>query len=353
MDTSIMDTLSRRQFGALGVLATLAAAGCGGDERPASSGRTAVTYLTGLGATGRESFAWVAVAKGFFTEQGLDVTVQPGAAGDSNNQLLTAGRAQFASVEASGMVIRYAAGGAERTGFQIVAAIQQTTLSSLIALQSSGIREPRDLVGRKVVGVTGGAPEKLFPGYAKLAGFDNTKVTWTPAQANQINAAIAGKQADAAALFLPAEPGLRKAANGAPTVILPYAKYLPDLLGSVLITSKKLITEQPELVRGFTAGLLKGLAYTIAHPDEAAAILARAEPGLDKAIAAQEVTLMKPYVVPQDPAAQIGALDKTRIDRGLTVLQSVGLIRPGVTAADVMNDTFLPSATLAPATKPS
>ena len=54
-----------------------------------------VTYLTGLGAFGREAFAWVAAAKGYFRDAGLEVTIVPGAAGDENLKKIAAGTAQF------------------------------------------------------------------------------------------------------------------------------------------------------------------------------------------------------------------------------------------------------------------
>jgi NitT/TauT family transport system substrate-binding protein len=343
-------TLSRRQFGAIGALtalSTLAVDGCTADEpRRSAPSLDAVTYLTGFGAAGRESYAWVAEAKGFFAEQGLKVTIALGAAGDVNNELIAADKAQFAAVDASGAFVRYAKGlagtaTALNTSFQIVCAVQQSTLISLIALQRSGIRAPHDLQGRTVVGATGAAPQKLFPAYAKLAHFDDTRVAWKTVQPNQISPLVVSGKADAGALFVVAEPGLRKAAHGAETVVLPYKRYMPDLFGTVLVTQKKLIAQKPDLVRRFTGALLKGLAYAIEHPAEAAAILVQAQPSQDRAIAAQEVTLMKPYVLPQDAGAVIGTMNPKQVDGTISLLQSVSLIKPGITAGDIVNDGFL------------
>jgi NitT/TauT family transport system substrate-binding protein len=109
----------------------------------------------------------------------------------------------------------------------------------------------------------------------------------------------------------------------------------------VLVTQKKLIAQKPDLVRRFTGALLKGLAYAIEHPAEAAAILVQAQPSQDRAIAAQEVTLMKPYVLPQDAGAVIGTMNPKQVDGTISLLQSVSLIKPGITAGDIVNDGFL------------
>ncbi len=53
--------------------------GCGGDKPGGRSGRglDEVTYVTAMGTTGREAFAWVADTKGFFKAEGLKVKIEP------------------------------------------------------------------------------------------------------------------------------------------------------------------------------------------------------------------------------------------------------------------------------------
>jgi NitT/TauT family transport system substrate-binding protein len=60
-------------------------AGCGsGSPPPRQQTARPVTYLTGFGTFGREGYAWVAGAKGYFRDAGLRVNILPGAAGDAN-----------------------------------------------------------------------------------------------------------------------------------------------------------------------------------------------------------------------------------------------------------------------------
>jgi NitT/TauT family transport system substrate-binding protein len=300
-----------------------------------------VTYLTGFGTAGRESHAWVALAKGFFRDVGLEVTIQPGAAGDANHQLLAAGRAQFAAVDASGAFTRFGRG--VDTSFQIVAAVQQQTLLSIVALEGGGIRSPRDLEGRTVGVATGAAPRTIFPAYARLADVDAARVRFVDSTPAALTSLLVAGQVDGIGLFAVGTPGVEKAANGRKTVVLPYSTYLTDLFGTVLVASKSLIDRDPDLVRRFTGALLKGLVYALDHPDEAGAILHQAEPATDAAVTAAEMTLMRPYALPGRGVA-VGVLEPPRVARTIALLQSAGMFTDAFTPEQIVRTDLLGAA---------
>jgi len=325
-------SLTRRALG-IGALAGGAAAvgllgGCGSDKRKVSgSAPDKVTYLTSFGLNGREGYAHVANAKGFFAGAGLDVQIRAGAAADSNNSLIASGKAQFAAVDSSGAFIRYAnkSGKGVDKGFQVVAGIHQRTLMSLISLDLWGITSPRGLEGRKVAGVAGSAIEKMWPAYARLAGVDAQKVHWQHAEATELPGLLATGQVVAVALFALAAGGVEKVAQGSRAVVLGYDEYLGDLFGNVLICSETLAAGNPDLVRRFTGALLNGLVYAVSNPGESARILKQAVPTTDVAVAAGELERMRNYILP--PAGHpVGYLDMAAAARMVASLQSNGLI---------------------------
>jgi len=91
------------------VATALTTAGCN-SSTPAPQSNSAkpdkVTFVTAFGAVGRDALAWVAKEKGYFAEQNLDVTIQLGAGTDPNLTALTAGQAQFASIDMTGVMIQ-------------------------------------------------------------------------------------------------------------------------------------------------------------------------------------------------------------------------------------------------------
>ncbi|GAA2697364.1 ABC transporter substrate-binding protein [Actinoplanes palleronii] len=308
--------------------------GCG-DSGGGSSSGDKVTYLTAFGAVGRDAFAWVAQEKGYFRDAGLDVTIRLGAATGENLKVLAAGQAQFANLDLTGTWIL--AGKGEYPDVRAIAAIHQQTLVSIVSLAGAGITTPKDLEGRKLGAATGSVNQLLFPAYAKLAGVDQARVTWVNAPPAQLPALLASNRVDALSTFLIGAKGLEKAAGGKKAVVLPYSAYLPELFGNGLIAPLAITRDQPDLARRFRDAALKGLAYTMEHPQEAAEIMKKAQPAADITAAVGEITLMAPYVKTS------GVIDRQRVAAEIDTLQKNGLIPPGLTPDTAVDFALAPA----------
>ncbi len=318
---------------------TLAAlsAGCGGST-PAkkSTARTPdkIAYLTAFGAVGRDAFIWVAKEKGFLRAAGLDVDIQLGAATDTNLKALSAGTVQFGSNDLMGAVIGVGKG--QYQGIRAIGAVHQRNLSSVVVLEGSSIKSPRDLVGKKLGVANGSVVKQLYPAYAKLAGID-PKVTWVGVAAPSLPALLASKQVDALATFLIGTTAVEKAA-GRKTLTLPFSQYLPDLYGNALFTTADYAAAHKDIVTRFRAAALKGLQYTIDHPEEAGQILHRYNPTADAAAATGEIKLMTPAV--RGDTGTVGVLDKDRLSRAIDLLSTGGLFPAGLTPDKVVDFSF-------------
>ena len=301
-----------------------------------------ITYVTAFGAVGRDAFAWVAQDQGFFRDAKLDVTIQLGAAVDSNLTALASGQAQFAALDLTGAFIQ--AGNGKFTDFRAIAAIHQQTLVSIISLEGGTVAQPKDLEGKKVGAATGSVNQLLFPAYAQLAGIDAKKVTFVNVAPAQLNALLASSQVDALSTFLIGRGGIEKAAGGKKAVILPYSDYLSDLFGNGLVTTAALAKDNPDLVKRFRDAMLKALQWTMDNPDQAAAILQKANPAADPAAAIGEIKSMTPYVKPAAAGAPIGALDQQRVARAIAILQGAGLMPAGLAPDKVVALDLVPGA---------
>lgn len=298
-----------------------------------------VSYLTAVGAFGRESYVWVAKEKGYFAEAGIDVTILSGAGTTENLALLTAGKAQFAANDLSAVMVKLG-GGDFRHDVRAVAAIQQRTLNSITTVSSTGIAEPRDLSGRTLGGVAGAAPWLLFPAYAKLANVDAARVTWVPSPAANLPKLLAAGKVDGVGQFVVARSSVEKVAGGRTVVVLPYSDVLTDLYGNALITSTKVLERDPELVRRFSTALLAGLEYAVDHPEEAGQILHRHVPAQDPAVAADELRLMRPYVRLD---GRVGTFDPGKVARAIAILRSTGVVTGELDPADVVSFDAAPA----------
>lgn len=322
----------------LATCVAVVASGCSssdkdGDKAAASGGTTTtkVTYVTAFGAVGRDAFVWVAAEKGYFKDAGIEVEIQKGAGNVQNLTMLKSDQAQFAALDYTGAVIQ--AGTGKFKEWKAVAAVHQQTLVSVMTTADTGIKTPADLKGKTLAAGAGSVSQLLFPAYAKLAGIDPATVKIQGAQPTALNGLMAQRKVDGLSTFLLSKKALETASKKE-VVVLPYSTYLGDLYGNAIITKPSLISSNPDLVKRFTTAALKGLQYSIDHPDEAAAILNKAEPTSAVPAAIGEIQAMKPYVSPPG-GAPIGSLDQNRVAKSIAILQAAGLMPAGLTPTDV------------------
>ncbi|GAA2624629.1 ABC transporter substrate-binding protein [Paractinoplanes durhamensis] len=329
-----------RKFAAVAFTsALLLTAACDADSKAAAPEEaggtlTPVTYLTGAGVQGREAFIYVAIEKGYFREEGLDVKVQPGNGTEANLKLLQAGQADYASVDITAALIAY--GEKKFVDFTIVNAVQQLNLSCIMALDGSGISSPKDLAGKTIAYIPGGVVFSLFKAYGRLAGVDGSKIKWVVMNAQQMPQNLAAGSIDAATQFAVGKPAVEAAAKGKAAVVLPFSTYLTDLYGNGLGVTKKRMAENPKQVTAFNKAMLRGLEYAMANPDEAGDIYAKYQKLQPAKVAAAENKLMKPYVEGGANGAAVGSLDRDRVARNIAIIQSAGLIPAGLSPEDAI-----------------
>ncbi len=320
--------------------------GCGGSDsdRPAGADGTPlekVTYLTSFGNFGRDAYAWVAKDKGFFKEAGFDVEIKPGQGTGGVISTVVSGQAQFGPIDLTGGLLQM--GGGQARDFVAVAAIHQRTMAAIATTEGNGIAAPKDLEGKRLADTPGSVVRNLFPTYARLAGMDASKVTWVNGDAQTLMGTLAGGAVDGIGQFVVGKPTI-EAVTKKKAVLLPYSDVMPDLYGNALITSTKLAEQKPEMVKRFSAALLKGLEYSLAHSKEAAEILKRNVDATNPAAAAAELDLMAAYVAPGGSGSAIGTLDSGRVAKSIAILQDAGALPQGMTPEQIIDFDLVPKA---------
>jgi NitT/TauT family transport system substrate-binding protein len=313
------------------------AVGCGSGE-PAAGGKAGgpdrVTYVTGFGSFGREAYAWYGLDKGYFTAEGIDLKIIPGA-GNQNLKYLDSGRAQFTAIDYASAVLDY--GNHTDTAFRVISAVNQRTTVAIMTLSGSNITRPADLVGKTLGVATGAVPQTLFPAYAKLAGIPD-KVTWVPASPQALPQLLASKKVDGIGQFVVGRPAVAAAVQAAglsdTVVTLPYGDEMADLYGNVLVAPTKLISSNPDLVHRFNRAYVKSLGAALRDPGATAQILHKYVPAQQPGPAEAEVRLLAPYC---GTGAQLGTLAESRVGKGIALIQNLGLIKTPVNAAALVD----------------
>ncbi|TDC52067.1 hypothetical protein E1258_25355 [Micromonospora sp. KC207] len=298
-----------------------------------------VTYLTSFGNFGRDSYAWVAKEKGFFREAGFDVEIKPGQGTGAVIQTVVGGQADFGPIDLTGGLLQL--GNGQAKDFVAVAAIQQRTMAAIVTVEGKNIASPKDLEGKKLADAPASVVRNLFPTYARLAGVDVSKVTWVNGEPQTLMGTLASGSVDGIGQFVVGQPTV-EAVTKKKAVLLPYSNVMQDLYGNVLITSSKIAKEKPDMVKRFSAALIKGLEYSLANPQEAAELLKKNIDATNPAAAAAELQLMAGYVRSNNSGTKIGTLDSGRVAKSIAILQGAGSLKQNITPDQIIDFSLVP-----------
>ncbi|GAB4430836.1 MAG: ABC transporter substrate-binding protein [Chloroflexi bacterium OHK40] len=208
---------------------------------------------------------YVAAAKGYFAEQGLDVVFDYNFENDVVQRAATWPESGVAFATASGTSTLLAR--QQGIPVQTVMTLYQEFPVVFFAKSTTGLKSPDDLRG-KTVGIPGNFGESL---YALLAlryasGLDETafpvqEIGFTQAQA------VLEDKVPVAIGYAMNEPVILREQGEAVDVLRIADIY--NLAANGIVVSELLVIEEPQLVQGFVTAALKGLRDTLDNPDEA------------------------------------------------------------------------------------
>jgi NitT/TauT family transport system substrate-binding protein len=211
---------------------------------------------------------YVGVKNGYFKEQGLDVTVHPGNGSANVTQAIGHGNGDFASVDGGTMMQLVAKG----LPVKCVLGYFQRNPNGVIYAKRSGIRKPKDLIGKTVAISNGDAPSALLPAFAKATGLDLSKVNIVNTSPAAKNAAVIAGKADADITFtFQGVPIIE--AGGVPAASLDYADYGVNVPGLCVIARNDYIKAHPGIVKKFVTATQKSIEWSSHHPEESIKIL--------------------------------------------------------------------------------
>lgn len=294
-----------------------------------------INYATSFGNFGRDAYVYVAIEKGYFRDAGFDVKVTAGTGSVDNMKLVAAGKLDYAPVDIGALVVTRAN---EGLPVKVVSVVHQNTMSAIFTLAEAGIASPKGLEGKTLADSPASTVRILFPLYAKKAGIDASKVTWRDSAPPALPALLASKQVDGIGQFSVGVPLVQKAAGGKTVRTFKYAKVLPGLMGIGLIASDDKIAGNAAQVKAFTKALLKGLRWAIDNPGASGYILQKYNALADPIVAAQELRIMKFFVVnklTRENANGLGYIDVGKLNATLSVIRNGFKLSKPITATDV------------------
>ncbi|MDR3161272.1 MAG: ABC transporter substrate-binding protein [Spirochaetaceae bacterium] len=305
-------------------------AGCRGREQGGGQIRVVPEWTPNTNHTG----LYTALEKGYFAEAGLEVEIrQPPE--DGALVLLAAGDAEFAvSVQESlGPAL------AQDLPVQAVAAIISHNTSGIMSLASGGIKRPRDLAGRRFASWETPLVTAVIRNIVEGDGGDFSQVRMIP---NAATDAFSALETDVDAIWIYyAWDGIAAEIRNLEIGYLDFGKINPvfDFYTPILVTNRDYAADHPAEVKQFLAALSRGYGFAMEAPAEAAEILLKHAPELDRELVLRSQEYLAGQY--QADAPRWGEIDGGRWDRFYGWMFEQGILERDIRGQGFTNE-YLP-----------
>ncbi|MBL6650462.1 MAG: ABC transporter substrate-binding protein [Reyranella sp.] len=264
-----------------------------------ASAQTPVKFTLDWVFQGPTSPFLVALEKGYYKAEGLDVTMDPGQGSAGAVQRVATGAYQigFADVNAT---IEYNAKNPGKEVMCVFMAYDHAPFG-VYALKKSGIKTPKDLEGKKLGAPVFDASFRLFPAFAKINGITKWEhVNLTPQLREQ--SLVQGTVDFISGHYFSSILDLEaRGVKFDDIVAMRYVDYGMDVYANGIVVSADMAKDE-KAVKGFIVATLKGWKDVIANPKVGIAAAKKRDPLIDEALEMRrlmmslEQNVLTPYV---------------------------------------------------------
>lgn len=305
-----------------------------------AGGEGALTPIKlGVGFIPNVQFAvfYVGIAKGFYADEGIDLTLDYGFENDylklvgvNEFQLMIGSGDQVVLGRAQGLPVRYVM--SWYTQYPVV----------VFAKTEQGITKPEDLAGKRI-GIPGpfGANYVALRGILEAANLREADVTLESIGFTQA-AAVSEGLVDAAVDYGVNGPVVLAQA-GIEVTQIKLDQYL-RMPANGLVTNETTIAQNPALIEAMVRATIQSIQYTLDNPDEAFAIALTFVPeaGGDNEPANRAVFDAVLEQWRAQPGRSLGETTLDEWESAAALMQRIGLVEPLVPADELFTNEFLP-----------
>ena len=311
---------------------------------------TKIRFILDWRFEGPASLFLMGVNKGYYKQEGLDVTIDAGTGSGAAVTRVASGVYEMGFADIAAM-IEFIGNNPDNPGskMQAVYMLYDATPAAVFALKKSGIKTPADLNGKTLGAPVFDAGRKAFPIFVAANKLNAASIKWTSMDPPLRETMLAKGDVDAITGFTFTSL-LNLNARGVKDediVILKYPDHGVKLYGNAVIASQKFITENPKAVEGFLRALSKGIRDVVKDPDGAIdSVLKQRDPLFDTALEKRRLKMAFNDVIatPEYRAGGIGTIDKNRFDDTVKQVSSAFNLKTTPSADSLFNSSFMPSA---------
>ena len=326
-------------FALLIVMLTTTITGCGNsNNEKGNNGLEKITFVLDWTPNTNHTGLYVAQELGYFEEAGLEVEiVQPPE--DGAEVLVASGKAQFGVSFQDSMAPAFA--GDNPLPITAVSSVIQHNTSGIISRAGEGMDKPKGMEGHTYSTWNGSIELATLRAVVEADGGDFDKIELIPSKVTDEVSALKTKSTDSIWIFY-AWAGVKTELESLDTDYFAFADIDPvfDYYTPVIISGNQFLEEKPDTAKAFLSALSKGYQYAIENPEEAADILCKAAPELDKElVVASQKYLAKEY---QADAQYWGQIDPERWNNFYNWINENHLVEGNIPENTGFSNEYLP-----------
>ena len=325
------------------VLATAVAAMSGG----AASAQTAIKFSLDFKFEGPAAPFLVAIDKGYFKAEGLDVTIDSAAGSLEPINRVASGTYDMGFGDINSLIKFRDAN--PSNPIKAVFMVYNKPAFSIVSRKSRGVTKPKDLEGKKLGAPAADGAYAQWKIFVQANSIDASKVTIENVGFPVREPMLQNGQVDAITGFS-FSSFINLKSMGVPVddiVVMLMADYGVNLYGNTIIVNPKFATEKPEAVKGFLRAFVKGLKDTVKDPSTAVDSVIKRNDVAKKPIELERLNmaLKDNIVTPEVKANGYGGVDNDRLGKSI---EQIALTYEFKNAkpkpADAFDASFLPPA---------
>ncbi len=289
----------------------------------------------------------VALDKGYFKAEGLDVTIDPSAGSREPISRVASGTYDVGFGDVNSLVrFRDENPG---TGIKAVMVIYDRPPFAIIGRKSRGItKEVASLQGKKFGAPAADGAFAQWPIFKSVNNIDDSSMKFENVGFPVREPMLAQGEVDAVFGFAMSSY-INLKSRGVPAddiVVLPMSDYGVDLYGNTIIVSEKFAKEKPDAVKGLLRAIMKGVQDTVKDPESAVDSVVKRNDVAKKDVELErlKMVLQQNMLTPFVKENGFGGIDKARFAKALDQIGLTFTYKEKPTVESVFTEEFLPPA---------
>jgi ABC-type nitrate/sulfonate/bicarbonate transport system substrate-binding protein len=305
---------------------------------------TPLKFTLDFRINGQTAPFFLAHSRGYYEDEGLDVSIDTGAGSVASITRIASGVYQLGLGDISSLIEF----NAQNTGTPMVQAVYQYYNRApfvIIGRKDRGVTgDFASLQGKKVAAAAVESTRRAWPMVARKKGMKPDAFQWQTTDFSARDNVMVRGDVDAATYFHDSAVSLFARMKRDELSVLRYSDAGVDLYGNAILASSRLIAEKPAVVAAFLRATHRAVMETLAAPAPSIAAMRQREPILDEKVELDRWAITAQYVAAPDTRAHgVGDIRKLLLEQQVDQVAEVFGLKTRPSADAIFNGSMLPA----------